>query len=71
MRYFLQLKIARRGIELLKEGGLFAYSSCSINQIENECVVAQLLKVGNIFVPRLPIIFYYSSLFVNLLTLAA
>ena len=46
MRYFLQLKIARRGIELLKEGGLFAYSSCSINQIENECVVAQLLKVG-------------------------
>ena len=26
----------------LKEGGLMAYSSCSMNQIENECVVAQV-----------------------------
>ena len=62
MRYFLQLKIARRGIELLKEGGLFAYSSCSINQIENECVVAQLLKVGGVYVPRLLLIFVKTAL---------
>ena len=43
-RFNLQLNIARRGVELLKEGGTMAYSSCSINQIENEAVVAQLLR---------------------------
>jgi len=46
-RYFLQLKIARRGVQLLKEGGLMAYSSCAINQIENECVIAKLLEESN------------------------
>ena len=43
-RFSLQLNIARRGLELLKEGGTMAYSSCSINQIENEAVIAQLLR---------------------------
>ena len=43
-RFNLQLNIARRGVELLKEGGTMAYSSCSINQIENEAVMAQLLR---------------------------
>ena len=43
-RFNLQLNIARRGVELLKEGGTMAYSSCSINQIENEAVIAQLLR---------------------------
>ena len=43
-RFSLQLNIARRGVELLKEGGTMAYSSCSINQIENEAVIAQLLR---------------------------
>ena len=43
-RFCLQLNIARRGVELLKEGGTMAYSSCSINQIENEAVIAQLLR---------------------------
>ena len=42
-RFNLQLNIARRGLELLKEGGTMAYSSCSINQVENEAVVARLL----------------------------
>eukprot|EP00092_Neocalanus_flemingeri_P031009 GFUD01033681.1.p1 GENE.GFUD01033681.1~~GFUD01033681.1.p1 ORF type:complete len:651 (+),score=200.56 GFUD01033681.1:172-1953(+) len=42
-RFSLQLNIARRGLELLKEGGTMAYSSCSINQVENEAVVARLL----------------------------
>jgi len=46
-RFNLQLNIARRGMELLKEGGTMAYSSCSINQVENEAVVAQLLKEAN------------------------
>ena len=43
-RFSLQLNIARRGVELLREGGTMAYSSCSINQIENEAVMAQLLR---------------------------
>ena len=43
-RHSLQLNIARRGVELLKEGGLMAYSSCSMNQVENEAVVAALLQ---------------------------
>jgi len=45
-RHHLQYNIARRGLELLEVGGLMAYSSCSINQIENECVLARLLQEG-------------------------
>lgn len=40
----LQLQILRRGIELLKVGGLISYSTCSLNPIENESVVAAALK---------------------------
>ncbi|CAF0917297.1 unnamed protein product [Adineta ricciae] len=40
----IQLRIATRGIQLLAPGGLMVYSTCSMNPIENECVVAQLLQ---------------------------
>ena len=40
----IQLRIATRGIQLLAPGGLMVYSTCSINPIENESVVAQLLQ---------------------------
>jgi len=40
----LQIQIFRRGIELLKVGGLISYSTCSLNPIENEAVVAAALK---------------------------
>ena len=40
----LQLQIAMRGAALLKIGGLMTYSTCSLNPIENEAVVAELLR---------------------------
>eukprot|EP01035_Chromulina_nebulosa_P018020 gene18020-23661_t len=43
----LQLLIAKRGIQLLKVGGIMVYSTCSMNPYENEAVVAELLRSGN------------------------
>jgi len=40
----LQVKILRRGCELLKVGGRLVYSTCSMNPTENEAVVASLLR---------------------------
>ena len=40
----LQLQIAMRGLGLLKIGGYMAYSTCSLNPIEDEAVVSELLR---------------------------
>ncbi|KAA8492745.1 tRNA (cytosine(34)-C(5))-methyltransferase [Porphyridium purpureum] len=40
----VQVQIAKRGIELLKPGGIMVYSTCSMNPIENEAVVSELLR---------------------------
>ncbi|XP_077213231.1 uncharacterized protein LOC143848230 [Tasmannia lanceolata] len=42
----LQVQIAMRGIELLKVGGRMIYSTCSMNPVENEAVVAEILRRG-------------------------
>ena len=42
----LQLAIARRGLAVLRPGGTLLYSTCSLNPIENEAVVAALLANG-------------------------
>ncbi|GAB5567387.1 probable 28S rRNA (cytosine(4447)-C(5))-methyltransferase [Prionailurus iriomotensis] len=40
----LQLRIAARGAEQLVEGGRMVYSTCSLNPIEDEAVIASLLE---------------------------
>lgn len=40
----MQISIARRGATLLKVGGRLVYSTCSMNPIEDEAVVAQLIR---------------------------
>ena len=42
--HFLQLRIAKRAAELLAKDGLMIYSTCSLNPIENEAVVMNLLR---------------------------
>ena len=41
----LQLSIALRGARLTRVGGYLVYSTCSMNPMENESVVAELLRI--------------------------
>ena len=43
----LQLSIALNGARLAKVGGYICYSTCSMNPIENEAVVAELLRAAD------------------------
>jgi|TARA_B110001469_G_C9376379_1_gene195567 multisite-specific tRNA:(cytosine-C5)-methyltransferase len=36
--------VAVKGVRLLKRGGRLVYSTCSLNPIENEAVVAAVLR---------------------------
>ncbi|KAK6729573.1 hypothetical protein RB195_006551 [Necator americanus] len=42
----MQLSIAQKGAMLLKVGGRMVYSTCSMNPIEDEAVVAQLIRTS-------------------------
>jgi hypothetical protein len=44
----LQVRIAKRGIALLRVGGIMTYSTCSFHPVENEAVVAALLATGTV-----------------------
>jgi len=44
----VQLEIAWRGLQLLRVGGVMCYSTCSLNPIEDEAVVAELLRRSSI-----------------------
>ncbi|CAG2104782.1 unnamed protein product [Medioppia subpectinata] len=41
----IQLRIAKRGLEMLKKDGLLVYSTCSLNPIEDEAVIATLINL--------------------------
>lgn len=43
----IQCKVLRRGVELLKENGLLVYSTCSMNPVEDEAVIASILRASN------------------------
>ena len=43
----LQVQILARAVKLAKEGGLIVYSTCSLNAIENEAVVAEIISRAN------------------------
>lgn len=40
----LQAEISKRGASLLKVGGYMCYSTCTFNPLENEAIVAELLR---------------------------
>jgi len=40
----VQFRIAKRGLELLEVGGRMVYSTCSLNPVENEAVIARILS---------------------------
>jgi 16S rRNA C967 or C1407 C5-methylase (RsmB/RsmF family) len=43
----IQLRILQRALELTRVGGVVAYSTCSLNPVENEAVVAAALRWAN------------------------
>ncbi|RKP14861.1 S-adenosyl-L-methionine-dependent methyltransferase [Piptocephalis cylindrospora] len=43
----LQIRILERGAQLCRVGGRIVYSTCSMNPIENEAVIAQVLRQAN------------------------
>jgi hypothetical protein len=60
--HYLQSRLLRRAIELLATGGRLVYSTCSLNPIEGEAVVAEALRhFGLDFVRVAPLPEWFTS----------
>lgn len=46
IRPSLQVRILQRAMNLLKHDGRIVYSTCSLNPVENEAVIAEALKLN-------------------------
>lgn len=53
IKFRLQVRILQRAMKLLRDDGRIVYSTCSLNPVENEAVVAEVLTsaigAGNVF----------------------
>lgn len=47
----VQIQLLKRAIELTKVGGTIVYSTCSLNPIENEAVISEVLSRAKQFSP--------------------
>lgn len=45
--HYVQVQILERSLQLVKEGGLVLYSTCSLSPIENEAVIADVVSRAN------------------------
>ena len=59
----LQVRLLKRGLELLEAGGRIVYSTCSLNPVEDEAVLSAILAqmMGVCPVLRFIVYFYYTS----------
>lgn len=47
----IQIELLQRAIQLTKEGGVIVYSTCSLNPIENEAVITEVLNRAKKYSP--------------------